>query len=138
MKFAKSYKPRHWVIAWLLMPILSSFFLMLIVSLNHKKFNYQTKKAFHWCITSFAFTLPNQTDGTSVSISILVLFFWTSVTVLVICCLNYLPRVHWTKTGFFRCTLACRWKDCLIKNSTEFYHYLVGSCYVFCRGTCLT
>ena len=141
--------PRHWVFAWLLMSILSSFLLMLIVSLNHKKLNYQTKKAKKICkkgyVGSLVFLLlislvyyiiriySTKSDRISVSISILV-FLWLPVTVLVICCLNYLPRVHWTKTGFSCCTLAW-WKDCLIKNSNFIIYWLALVMY-FVEVTC--
>ena len=141
--------PRHWVFAWLLMSIISSFLLILIVRLNHKKLNYQTEKAKKICkkgyVGSLIFLLlislvyyviriyTTKSEKTSVSISILV-FLWPPVTVLLICCLNYLPRVHWTKTSLPRYTLLW-WKDSLTKNSNFLIYWLALVIY-FVEVTC--
>ncbi len=130
--------PRHWVFAWLFMSITSSFLLILIVYLNHKKLNYQTEKAKKICkkgyfgslvfllLTSLVYYViriyTTKSEKTSVSISVLV-FLWPPVTVLLICCLNFLPRVHWTKTSLPRYTLLW-WKDCLNKNSNFLIYWL--------------
>lgn len=74
-----------------------------------------------------------KSDKTSVSISILI-FLWLPVTVLVICCLNYLPRVHWIKTHRSRNTLVW-WKDCLLKN-TNFIIYWLALVMYFVEITC--
>ena len=130
--------PKHWVFAWLLMSIISSFLLLRIVHLNHTKLNYQTEKAkkilrkgyFGSLIFLLLISLvyyvfriyTTRSEKTSVSISILV-FMWPPVTVLLICCLNYLPRVHWTGTSLPRFTLLW-WKDCLAKNSNFVIYWL--------------
>ena len=141
--------PRHWVFAWLLMSIISSLLLIFIVFFNRKKINYQTEKAKKiWrkgYVGSFIFLLltslvyyiiriySTRSEKTSVSISILV-FLWPPVIVLVICCLNYLPRPHWTKTSLPRYTLE--WcKDCLSKNSNFFIYWLALVVY-FVEITC--
>ena len=141
--------PRHWVFAWLLMSILSSFLLIFIVRLNHKKLNYQTQKAKMICkkgyVGSLIFLLliswvyyiiriyTTKSDKTSVSISILI-FLWLPVTVLVICCLNYLPRVHWTQPHRSRNTMVW-WKNCLTKNSNFIIYWLALVMY-FIEITC--
>ena len=130
--------PRYWVFAWLLMSIISSFLLILIVRLNHKKLNYQSEKAkkvfkkghvgsliFLLLISLVYYVIriyTTRSEKTSVSISVLI-FLWLPVTVLLICCLNYLPRVHWTKASLPRFTLVW-WKDCLTKNSNFIIYWL--------------
>ncbi len=130
--------PRHWVFAWLFMSISSSFLLILIVYLKHKKLNYQTEKAkkiyekgyfgslVFLLLTSLVYYVcqiyTTKSEKTSVSISVLV-FLWPPVTVLLICCLNFLPRVHWTKTSLPRYTLLW-WKDCLNQNSNFLIYWL--------------
>lgn len=55
-------------------------------------------------------------------ISILI-FFWSPVTVLLVCVLNYLPQVKWQTVGETCSTLEW-WKTCLSKNSNFFIYWL--------------
>ncbi|XP_028392781.1 uncharacterized protein LOC114517304 [Dendronephthya gigantea] len=124
-------KPRHWVFAWFLMSIMSSALLLLIVYLNCEKVNYQIGKAKKiykkgYFVSLMFLTLVSllfysirlyntRLEKTSLSISILILFS-VPVTVLLICCLNYLPRIAWRKSRHTFCTLVWS-EDCLRKNS---------------------
>ncbi|XP_028392510.1 uncharacterized protein LOC114517065 [Dendronephthya gigantea] len=131
--------PTHWVFAWLLMSIIASILLIAIIRLNHKKMNYQTEKAKSILkkgyFGSFVFLLlislvyyviriyATRSEKTSISISILV-FLWLPVTVVLICCLNYLPRVHWATTVNAPRFTIVWWKDCLNKNSNFIIYWL--------------
>ena len=130
--------PRHWVFSWLFISILSSSLLIFIVFLNHQKLNYQTEKAKRiWrksCFGSLMFLLlvtlvyyfiriyTTKSEKTGVAISILV-FIWPVATVLLVCCLNFLPCVYWTSTRQSHYTLAW-WKDCLSNNSNFLIYWL--------------
>ncbi len=72
-------------------------------------------------------------ETTSLLISILV-FLWPPVTVLVVCCLNYLPRVHWKKIDE-RCCNRVWWKKCLNRNSNFIIYWLALVLY-FVEITC--
>jgi hypothetical protein len=130
------------------MSIVSSFLLILIVYNNRRKLKYKCDKAkniykkgsffsliFLLAVSSVyyfirIFSMP---DMTSLSISILV-FFWPPVTVSLVCCLNYLPRVHWEKTNLPCCTRAW-WKTSLNKNSNFIIYWLALVLY-FVEITC--
>ncbi|XP_028392512.1 uncharacterized protein LOC114517067 [Dendronephthya gigantea] len=130
--------PRHWVLAWFSMSLTSSVLLLLIIYLNYKKVNFQVEKAKKiykkgyfvsfvlLLLVSMAFysiRLYNaRSEKTSFSVSILILLS-PPVTILLICCLNYLPRIAWTKSDHPFCTIAW-WKDCIHKNSNFFIYWL--------------
>ena len=64
-----------------------------------------------------------RSERTSILISILV-FLWLPVTVLLICCLNYLPRVRWRETMSAQRFTIVWWKDCLHDNSNFIIYWL--------------
>ena len=141
--------PEHWIFAWLSMSMVFSLVFILIVCLNHKKLNYQRGKAkriykkgsfgsliFLLLISSVYYFIRifTKSDETSKAMSAL-LFFWPVRTVAVICCVNYLPRVHWTKISAQRFTTLVWWKDCLTKNSNFMIYWLALVMY-FVETTC--
>ncbi|CAB4012026.1 Hypothetical predicted protein [Paramuricea clavata] len=136
--------PRRWVSAWLFMSIISSLLLILIIRMNHKKLNYQRKKAkkiykkgsffsliFLLVVSSVYYIVRifgMRSETTSLFISILV-FLWPPVTVLLVCCLNYLPRVRWQKIDLPHYSLV--WcKRCLNNNSNFIIYWLALSIYL--------
>ncbi len=143
--------PEHWILAWLSMSTVSSFIFILIVRLNHKKLNYQLGKAkriykkgsfasliFLLFISSVyyfirIFTKSDETNaGQAMSF---LFFFWPVLTAAVICCMNYLPRVHWTETSAPRFTTLVWWKICLTENSNFIIYWLALVMY-FVETTC--
>ena len=129
--------PEHWIFSWLLISMLASIVFLLIIRLNYRTMNYQLKEAkriyrkgsfaslIFLLITSSVYYLiriATTLEGISEAISIL-LFIWSFTTVAVVCCLNYLPRVEWTKTTkpWFS---SPWWKECLQNNSNFFIYWL--------------
>ncbi len=141
--------PEHWIFAWLLMSVVASFFFLFIILLNHEKLNYQIGKArkiykkasfssliFLLIISSVYYFMRFFAKTDDLSIAISTFFFLSSIlTVAVICCVNYLPRVHWTKTSAPRFTTLVLWKDCLTKNSNFIIYWLALVIY-FVETTC--
>ena len=132
--------PRGWISAWLFMSIISSFLAFLIIYVNRKKLNYQSTGAkkiykkgsffsliFLLVVSSVYYFIRIFSMGfepMSLLMNILI-FLWPLVTVLLVCCLNYLPRVRWKNiTWPPRCTRAW-WKECLHKNSNFIIYWLV-------------
>ena len=62
------------------------------------------------------------------------LFIWLLMITAVVCCVNYLPRVHWTTATEPRFT-ALWWKNCLTKNS-NFLIYWIALLTYFVETTC--
>ena len=130
--------PEHWIFAWLSMSAVSSVVFLFIMLLNHEKLNYQLKKArkiykkasfssliFLLIISSVYYFMRFFVKLDDLSMAISTLFFlWPLLTVAVICSVNYLPRVHWTKTIVRRFTTLVWWKDCLTKNSNFIIYWL--------------
>ena len=139
--------PRHWVLAWFSMSITSSTLLLIIVCSNHKMMNYQAKKAkkifkkgyfvsllflLLASIVYYGVRLHNaRSEATSLSISFLILFH-VLVSGLLICCLNYLPRVRW-KTDLHRRTRFFGW---LNKNNSNFIIYWLAIVLYFVENAC--
>ena len=139
----------HWIFAWLLISTVSSLVFLVIIRLNHEKLNYPFGKARKiykkGCFGSLIFLLVTssvyyvmrfftKSDEMGKGISIL-LFLWPFLAVAVTCCVNYLPRVHWTETIAPRFTTLVWWKDCLTKNS-NFIIYWVALAMYFVETTC--
>ena len=150
--------PRHWVFAWLFMSIISSFLLILIICINHETLNYQYEKAkkiykkgsffsliFLLVFSSFYyfvrfFSMRSETISWLIST---VVFLWPPVTALLVCCLNYLPRVRWRSISISCHTTVRRnkylssvwWKKCLKENSNFIIYWLALSLY-FVEITC--
>ena len=135
--------PEHWIFAWLLISILSSFVFLLILRLNHQTLNYQLEKAkqiykkgsfyslIFLLLTSSVYYLIRTAvilKGISDAISVL-LFIWACVNAAVICCLNYVPRVQWTKVTGQRFTTSW-WKKSLTENSNFIVYWLALIMYV--------
>ena len=121
---------------------------MIIVRLNHKELNYQYGKAkkihkkgsfgsliFLLVASSvyYLIRLIARSDELGKATSV-VIFLWLPVIVMVVCCLNYLPRVQWKSTGSPSCTLQW-WKNCFTKNSLFFIYWLALLMY-FVETTC--
>ena len=134
--------PEHWIFAWLYISMVSSFVFLLIIYLNHKALNYQLQKAkqihkkgsfysliFLLLTTSMFYFIRIATNLERISEAISVLLFtWCFVTVAVICCFNYLPRVQWTETTGQPFT-TCWWKKSLTRNSNFIIYWLALSMY---------
>jgi hypothetical protein len=140
--------PEHWILAWLSMSMVASVLFLLIVRLNHRKLNYQVEKlgriykkgsfcslVFLLFISSVYYIIRTFTKSDKMSTAILaLLFFWPLMIAAVVCCVNYLPRVHWTQATGSRFT-APWWKDCLAKNSNFIIYWLALITY-FVETTC--
>ena len=141
-------KPEHWIFAWLFMSIVASVVFILIVRLNHKKLDYQVEKlkriykkgsfcslVFLLISSSVYYIIRIFTKSDKMSIAILALLFvWPLMIAAVVCCVNYLPRVHWTSATGPRFTTL--WlKDCVTKNSNFMIYWLALFTY-FVETTC--
>ena len=130
--------PGHWVVAWLGLSFTSSFTFLLIVWCNRHELNYQLDKAKKiWKKGSFwslmflllptvgfnAFRIATRKEEINKMLTVLLLL-WEPVTLLVVCCLNYLPRVRWQETSDRSVCSPMWWKACLSKNSNLFIYWL--------------
>ena len=140
--------PEHWIFSWLFMSMVASVVFILIVHLNHKKLDYQVEKlkriykkgsfcslVFLLISSSVYYIIRTFTKSDKMSTAILVLLsFWPLMIAAVVCCVNYLPRVHWTPTDEPRFTTL--WlKDSLTKNSNFMIYWLALFTY-FVETTC--
>ena len=100
-------RPKHWVFVWMVTSIISSIFVIIILRLNQQQLNYSFvslkvlgKKGSFWSMNVF-FVITfvyycirfDDENGMTKAMSILLLFR-LPVTLLVVYCLNYLPRVR--------------------------------------------
>ena len=100
-------RPERWVLVWMVISIISSLFLIIILWLNKEQLNYSfvslkrlRKKGSFWSLNvlflisflyfAIRFDVEN---GMTKAMSTLILFR-LPVTLLVVYCLNYLPRVR--------------------------------------------
>lgn len=124
------------------MSVISSIFLPLIVYLNIKKLNFHIEKAkkiyrkgyflsflfYFWCHSRFAaFDSTTLDQKRQACIAYIFILFSVPVAALVFWCLNYLPRIAWTKSDKPFFTFLWR-KYCLHKNSNFIIYWLVFFC----------
>ena len=92
---------RNWILARLVISILSSFLYLFIIFWNYERLNYKTallkklwRKGYFWSLIFYLVLTCTyyvlQFNGSAVSV---LLFIWLPVLVLVVSCLNFLPPV---------------------------------------------
>ena len=100
-------RPERWVLVWMVTSLISSLFVIIILWLNQKQLNYSfvslkvlRKKGSFWSLNVFfVITIVyygirfDHENGMTKAMSILLLLR-LPVTLLVVYCLNYLPRVR--------------------------------------------
>ncbi|XP_028393013.1 uncharacterized protein LOC114517476 isoform X2 [Dendronephthya gigantea] len=115
--------PRQWISAWYVMSIISPGLLISIVYTDSQTCNFQ-RKGFRMIykkgsfgslmfllaaslIYYFVRLIPSKEDETSKFMSTM-MFLWSPVNALIICIINYVPRVRWQKTNGGRCKKCCK------------------------------
>ncbi|XP_028393370.1 uncharacterized protein LOC114517753 [Dendronephthya gigantea] len=136
--------PRQWISAWLVMSIISPGLFISIIYTDWRTFNFQ-RNAFRkiyrkgsFCslmfllaaslIYYFVRLVPSKEDTTSKFISTL-MFLWSPVNALIICFINYVPRVRWQKTK--KTQEPSEWLGCFCNNCDFFVYWCAILVYFF-------
>ncbi|XP_028393323.1 uncharacterized protein LOC114517720 [Dendronephthya gigantea] len=132
--------PRQWISAWFVMSIISPFLFISIVYTDCRTCNFQRKgfrkiyKKGSFCslmfllaaslIYYFVRLIPSKEDRTSKFMSAM-MFLWSPVNALIICFINYVPRVRWQKKE------TQGWLGCFCKNCDFFVYWCAILVYFF-------